>query len=433
MNKNIKTLQALCATSNYLERMDITFDSENCLILKVSPAVLKAHQVDYFYGDDCLLFAAMGDIHIHAREDVSQKNCYKEDFISTSQAAINGGVLHVADMPNNPIPPIDDSSYLNKLSLVEKSEVPILLYAGIGPETRALSFKVPYKAYMGPSIGDLFFKDNASLDRVLEHYRGEMVSFHCEDPEILEEHKHESTHECKRPVKAEVVATKTALALIEKYQLRGKLCHYSSGEGLELIKAAKKKGLSVTCEVTPQHLYYSLDELKALSHEDKTLFQMNPPIREKSDQERLLTAFKEGIIDYLATDHAPHDDQEKKRGTSGMPGLDTYGPFVTWLIVDQKIDPKIVAKAVSEKPGDFFNEFLGVMSKHSHVFQDYGLGLGHLKPGYSASFTILNLKSPLKIEKHNLKTKASWSPFLGVQFPGRVEALFLKGRFLSVN
>ena len=431
MNTKIKTLQALCATSDYVKRMDICFDTETCLITKISPATLLSHQVDYFYNDDCMLFAAMGDIHIHAREDVSQKNCYKEDFHSTSLAAINGGVLHVADMPNNPIPPIDDASYLKKLGLIERSEVPILLYAGIGPETRALSFKVPYKAYMGPSIGDLFFKDNASLDKVLDHYRGELVSFHCEDPEILDEYKHELTHECKRPVQAEVVATKTALALIEKYQLRGKLCHYSSGEGLELIKAAKQKGLSVTCEVTPQHLYFSLKELRELSQDQKTLFQMNPPIREKSDQERLLFAFKEGVIDYLATDHAPHDDDEKKRGTSGMPGLDTYGPFVTWLLVDQKIDPKVIAKAVSENPGDFFNEFLETLKVKSPSFKDYGLGMGHLKPGFSASFTILNLKKPLQIKKENLKTKTSWSPFLGVKFPGRVEALILKGRSLS--
>ena len=432
MTNKTKIIQALCATSSYVERMDITFDVETCLITNAEKASLEAHEVDYYFNDDCLLFAAMGDIHIHAREDVSQKNCYKEDFNSTSKAALNGGVLHVADMPNNPIAPIDDNSYMDKLALIQKSEVPILLYAGIGPETRALSFKVPYKAYMGPSVGDLFFKDNASLDKVLGHYRGEMVSFHCEDPEVLEGHKHEILHECKRPVHAEVIATKTALELIEKYQLRGKLCHYSSGEGLELIKSAKKRGLPVTCEVTPQHLYFSLDELNDFSQDEKLLFQMNPPIRGKSDQERLLKAFKEGVIDYLATDHAPHDNQEKKRGTSGMPGLDTYGPFVSWLLVEQKIDPKVVAKAVSENPGDFFNEFLFEMRERSAVFKEFGLGLGHLKIGYSASFTILNLKGETLVQKENLKTKAAWSPFLGVKFPGKVEALFLKGQLVSL-
>ena len=226
----------------------------------------------------------MGDIHIHAREDVSGKNTYKEDFHSTCCAALNGGVVHVADMPNNPIPPIDDESYLNKFILTKKVDVPILLYAGIGPSTRPLTFTVPYKAYMGPSIGELFFKDNQSLDDVLVHYKNQYVSFHCEDPEILEAHKGESTHATRRPVSAELMATDIALKLIEKYNLKGKLCHYSAGEGLKAIIAAKKRGVNVTCEVTPQHLYYSMEKLSKKSPLEQTFFQMNPPIRGESDR-----------------------------------------------------------------------------------------------------------------------------------------------------
>lgn len=426
----LKIIQANCATSTKTSRLDITFDESTGLITNVEAASRDRDKVDYYYGDDCLMFAGMGDIHIHAREDVSQKNIYKEDFKTTCCAAINGGVVHVADMPNNPIPPIDDESYLNKFKLTEKIDLPILLYAGIGPSTRPLSFTVPYKVYMGPSIGELFFKDNESLDHVLVHYKNQWVSFHCEDPIILENNKSRPTHETRRPVSAEIMATDTALELIEKYNLKGKLCHYSAGVGLKAIVRAKKKNVNVTCEVTPQHLYYSIEKLQKLPAREQTFFQMNPPIRHEEDRLALINAINEGYIDYLATDHAPHSQEEKEKGMSGLPGLDTYGPFVTWLLLDQKIDSKIVAKIVSEGPGDFFNQFLAGINSKSSLFVKWGKGFGHLAVGYSASFSILNLHRPVKIEVSNLKTKASWSPFLGVTFPGSVESVFLSGKKL---
>lgn len=426
----MKTLQARCATSEFVERLDIVFDEKNGKIYSVSFAQKTAEEVDYYYGDECLLFAGMGDIHIHAREDISGKNNYKEDFSSACCAAINGGLAHVADMPNNPIPPIDDQSYLQKLMLTKDLELPFLLYAGIGPETNPLSFTVPYKVYMGPSVGELFFKDNESLEVVLERYRGQFVSFHCEDPEILEESKGESSHETRRPVRAELMATSLALKLIKKYGLKGKLCHYSSGEGLKEIIKAKKAGVDVTCEVTPQHLYYSIEKIKKERPSELGFFQMNPPIRTEQDRFALLYALKEGIIDYLATDHAPHSREEKEKGTSGMPGLDTYGPFVTWLILDQGVDPRVIAKVCSEGPGRFFNQFLFGLNQQLERAGRFGKGFGFLKRGYNASFTILNLEKPSVITEEMIKSKAKWSPFLGETFPGSIEALFHSGKRL---
>lgn len=425
---NQKIIQAKCATSSFIKRLDIYFDESTGLITQVEEARLKKDEVDYYYDDDFLLFAGMGDIHIHAREDISGKNTYKEDFHSTCCAALNGGVVHVADMPNNPVAPVDDRTYLEKWDLAKKSDVPILMYAGIGPHTSPLSFKVPYKVYMGPSIGELYFKNNQELDVVLEKYKGQWVSFHCEDPEILEKSKEEKTHETRRPVSAEIMATDLALFLIEKYGLKGKLCHYSAGEGMAAIAAAKKRGVAVTCEVTPQHLYYSLEKLREKSPREQTFFQMNPPIRFESDRLSLLKGVLSGDIDYMATDHAPHSPEEKEKGMSGLPGLDTYGPFVTWLMLDQKVPAETIARIASEGPGDFFNEFLSSLNLKSQSFTKWGLGFGHLKPSFSASFTILNLKRPFTVTVESLKTKASWSPFLGVTFPGSVADVFLSGR-----
>ena len=126
----------------------------------------------------------MGDIHIHAREDITGRDCHKETFATAAAAALHGGVVHVADMPNNPAAPIDDASYAAKEQCVAERTYPSLsrsMPASV-PAPGRWPAQVPYKAYMGPSVGDLFFTSLDDLDRTLAHYRGRSVSFHCEDP-----------------------------------------------------------------------------------------------------------------------------------------------------------------------------------------------------------------------------------------------------------
>jgi dihydroorotase len=366
------------------------------------------------FGDSCLIFAGMGDIHIHAREDVTQKDTHKETFACASAAAIHGGVLHVADMPNNPAAPIDDVSYAAKEALVQKQNLPIhfTLYAGIGPGTKPLVRNVPYKAYMGPSVGDLFFSTLEELDQTLASYAGQAVSFHCEDPVLLEKHKGAPTHEQRRPAECELSATRFALAMIEKYRLMGKLCHYSVGEGLPLIRAGKAKGLRVTAEVTPHHVFYDTAQITPANRQ---WMQMNPPLRGPADRAAMLEALRDGTADYLATDHAPHTLAEKERGVSGQPHLDTYGPFVTWLLVEQGFTPERVAAICSARPGDFVNPYT-----HDKW--------GRLLPGYVGSLTVLDLKTPTTVRREDLKTKCGWSPFEGVTFPGSVAAVFVRGQ-----
>ncbi len=359
----------------------------------------------------------MGDIHIHARDDVSEQQIYKEDFRTAAAAAVHGGVVHVADMPNNPAAPIDDESYRGKQRHLASRNVPIqiTLYAGIGPGTRPLSFPVPYKAYMGHSVGDLFFTSLQQIDETLAHYRGCNVSFHCEDPELLDAHANASTHEQRRPPECEVSATRFALAMIEKHNLRGKLCHYSVGEGLPLIRAARERGLSVTCEVTPHHLYFDETDITPAN---RGWMQMNPPLRSVSDRKAMLEALREGTLDYLATDHAPHTREENEQGISGQPHLDTFAPFATWLILAQNFTPERVAAVCSENPGRFVNPYTAPKK------------FGRIEPGYVASFTVLNLVQPTTVRREDLKTKCGWSPFEGVTFPGSVEALWIDGRLV---
>jgi dihydroorotase len=395
----------------------IEIDTKTGLIVSVGATTGRS---DLDLGD-AIIFPGFGDIHIHARDDVSQSQVYKEDFATVSAASIHGGVTHVADMPNNAVAPVDDARYADKEKLTAKSAVRVTLYAGIGPETKPLTRHVPYKAFMGPSVGDLFFASQEQLEGVIADYRGCNVSFHCEDPAILRESKDEPTHEQRRPARAEITATEFALYLIERYELVGKLCHYSTKDGLAKIAAAKARGVRVTAEATPHHLFFD-DSM--LTDENRLWLQMNPPLRGREDRLALIEALRSGLVDYIATDHAPHTLTEKLEGVSGVPHLDTYGAFATWLMVEHGFTPQDIARVCAFNPGRFVKEFLP---------QSFGKGYGVVEPGYVGSLTILRQNSPLLIERKDQKTKCGWSPFEGYTMPGRVLYTVLQGKVHSVG
>jgi dihydroorotase len=387
---------------------------EDGIIVAVGTGLGKA---DHVFPESCLIFAGMGDVHIHAREDISGRDKHKETFATAAAAALHGGVVHVADMPNNPVAPVDDPSYAAKEALLLGQALPVVftLYAGVGPGTRPLERQVPYKAYMGPSVGDLFFSSLEELDRTLAHYTGRAVSFHCEDPVLLERHRGAATHESRRPPECEISATRFALQMIDKHRLSGKLCHYSVGEGLPLIRAAKARGLDVTAEVTPHHVFFDTAQI---TPRNRQALQMNPPLRAPADRAAMLEALRDGTADYLATDHAPHTTAEKTTGASGVPHLDTFGPFVTWLLVEKGFSPERVAAVCSANPGVFVTPY----RKEK---------LGRLQPGYIGSLTVLDLSKPTTVRREDLKTKCGWSPFEGTTFPGSVAAVFVRGVLLK--
>jgi dihydroorotase len=366
-----------------------------------------------------MIFPGFGDLHIHAREDVSGSQAYKEDFATISAASIHGGVTHVADMPNNPVAPVDDARYAEKERLTEKSAVHVTLYAGIGPGTHPLTRHVPYKAFMGPSVGDLFFASQEELEAVISRYRGKNVSFHCEDPAILRESAGAATHEQRRPARAEITATEFALYLIERYELVGKLCHYSTKDGLMKIVAAKARGVRVTAEATPHHLFFD-DTM--LTDKNRLLLQMNPPLRGREDRLALIEALRMGHVDYIATDHAPHTLEEKMEGMSGVPHLDTYGAFATWLMAEHSFTPMDIARVCAYNPGRFVKEFLP---------QNFGKGFGLIEPGFAGSLTVVDPKSPWVVRREEMKTKCGWSPFEGYTLPGRVTHTVVQGKVYS--
>lgn len=411
MSKNIFVIEGIIVNTKEHKRSRIEIDQETGLITKVG----EPNGVADVILKNELIFPGFVDLHVHARECVDHSQDYKENFETASGAAIAGGVVAFMEMPNNPTPPIDDESYENKKELTKKSAIEVVLYAGIGENTKPLREFVPYKVFMGPSVGTLFFHSLVDLEKILAQYHGCCVSFHCEDPKILEENKNKLTHNKRRPKEAEISAIDFALLMIEKYNLFGKICHSSTKEGIEKIKNAKIRKMKVVVEVSPHHLYF--DE-EMLTEKNQNWMQMNPPLRTTADRNYLIEALREGTIDFIATDHAPHTKEEKMKGTSGTPQLDTYGLFATWLIGKHNFTPEDIARVCSYNPGNFFNQF----SKNQY---------GKIEKDYIGSLTIIDPNKPTKITEKILKTKCGWSPFEGMVFPGSVIATIIKGKILK--
>jgi dihydroorotase len=152
-----------------------------------------------------------------------------------------------------------------------------------------------------------------------------------------------------------------------------------------------------------------------ISNDNRKRLQVNPPIRSAEDREAMIKGLRQGDIDFLATDHAPHTKEEKEQGVSGIPHLDTYGLFVSWLMREQNFTPQEIVRACSFNPGNFVNNF----SKIKY---------GKIAKGFAGSLTVLDSDHPTKVEAKNLKTKCAWSPFERVTFPGKIIYTIIKGK-----
>ena len=156
-----------------------------------------------------------------------------------------------------------------------------------------------------------------------------------------------------------------------------------------------------------------------LNDSNRMALQMNPPLRGREDRLALIEALRSGLIDYIATDHAPHTLEEKAVGASGVPLLDTYGAFATWLMGDHRFTPEQIARVCAYNPGLFVREFLA---------PGLGEGFGSIAPGFVGSLSILDPASPYTVHRDTLRTRCGWSPFEGFIFPGSVRYTVLRGK-----
>ena len=288
-----------------------------------------------------VVFPGFCDVHVHFREPGFS---YKETISSGSMAAAKGGYTSVCTMPNlSPVP--DSVENLEKqLELIkENAKIKVIPYGAI-----TVGEKGEIHSDMEGMAKDVIgFSDDGrgvQSDEMMEEAMlrakklGKIIAAHCEvndllfggyihDGEYAKEHGHKGI--CSE---SEYKQIERDLELVRKTGCRYHVCHISAKESVELIRQAKKEGLDVSCETGPHYLVMDDSDLK-----EEGRFKMNPPLRSKADKEALIEGIKDGTIDMIATDHAPHSAEEKGKGLAGsafgIVGLETaFSVMYTHLV-----------------------------------------------------------------------------------------------------
>ena len=345
------------------------------------------------------------DPQVHFRDPGME---WKEDLESGSRAAAAGGVTGFLDMPNTSPPTVTaELMAAKKARTAAVSLVNYNFFMGATVDNVEETLKAPnvcgIKIFMGASTGTLLVDRREDLDRIFSQGR-RLIAVHAEDEALIQENKARfagSTrvldHASIRSPEVALKATRTAVELSRKYNRRLHILHLTTAEEVDYL-AKEKAGLPVTVEVCPQHfLLHAPEAYDRLG----TYAQMNPPIRERRHGEALWKALKSGLIDCIATDHAPHTREEKDKGyphaPSGMPGVETSLPLMLNRVNQGLCSLEDVVRWMCENPARL-----------------YGLkGKGRIEAGYDADLVLVDMAREKTIENGKLQTKVNWSPYDG--------------------
>ena len=314
-------------------------------------------------ADNLLITPSFVDIHVHFREPGYS---YKETIRTGSLAAARGGYGVVCAMPNlNPVPDSLETLAQEQEIIDRDAMIDILPYCSITKGRKGLEL-VDFHALKDRCVA---FSDDGSGVQSEEMMRKAMeaaaredviLAAHCEDNALLRggyihEGRYAAAHGHKGICsESEWGQIARDLKLAEETGCRYHVCHISTRESVELIRAAKARGVRVTCETGPHYLTLSEDDLQ-----EDGRFKMNPPLRSADDREALIEGLADGTIDAIATDHAPHSVEEKSRGLAGsamgIVGLETAFPVLyTKLVLAGRITLERLLEAMSEAPRRIF-------------------------------------------------------------------------------
>jgi len=285
---------------------------------------------------------------------------------------------------------------------------------------------VGFKLFMAHQVGGLNINDDEALQEAFMEV-GELgvpIAVHAEDKALLitneERLKRANRHDTAAFLKAhseavELKAVERMLKINVQTSARLHFCHMTTKEGLEAVIAAKKSGMNVTCEVTPQHLLLSNIDFEHYG----LMLTMMPPLRGKSHIEALWKGIVDGWIDVLGSDHAPHALSEKSAGSVwdvkvGVPGLETTLPLMLTMVRKNRISLAYVVQLLSEKPAEIFN------------LRDRG----RLEQGRKADLLVVDFNWKFRIDASKFHSKAKYSPFDGWEVQGRPLKTFVNGSLI---
>ncbi|KYC43444.1 dihydroorotase [Scytonema hofmannii PCC 7110] len=377
-------------------------------IVEVAPEITKATPTTEIDAEGLTLLPGVIDPQVHFREPGLE---YKEDLFTASCACAKGGVTSFLEMPNTRPPTISQYALDDKLQRAsQKSLVNYGFFIGATADNLPdilLAKPTPgIKIFMGSMHGSLLVDQDAALEAIFA--KGDrLIAVHAEDQARIQQRRAEfagihdpAVHSQIQDNQAALLATQQALRLSKKYQRRLHILHMSTAEEAELLRQDKPSW--VTAEVTPQHLLLNTDAYAKIG----TRAQMNPPLRSPHDNEVLWEALRDGTIDFIATDHAPHTLEEKSqeypKTPSGMPGVETSLPLMLTAAMDGKCTVAQVANWMSQA-----------------VAKAYSIpNKGAIAPGYDADLVLVDLNTYHPVRPEELLTKCRWSPFEGWNLTG---------------
>jgi dihydroorotase len=361
------------------------------------------------------------DLHVHLREPGQE---YKEDIETGTRAAAAGGFTTICCMPNTR--PVNDQRTVTELIVRRAREVGVVRVRPIGAITAGLEGKALADIGDMKEGGIVAISDDGRpvmnaglLRRALEYARtfDLPVVQHAEDLDLAEGGAMNEGAVATRigikgqPVCAESAMVARDLEIVEWTGARYHVAHASTARTVALVRDAKRRGLPVTCEVTPHHLALT-DE--ACAHYD-TRAKVMPPLRTPADQEALLEGLGDGTIDCIATDHAPHSPVEKdvefECAAPGMLGLETALPIILDFVRMGSLDERRAIAALTGAPARAF-----------------GLPGGTLAVGAVADVCVIDPERPVTITAEELASKSKNTPLLGQTLAGRAVLTLVEGR-----
>ena len=362
-------------------------------------------------GTGLHLLPGVIDPHVHFRDP---GNPEKEDLESGSRAAAAGGITSFLDMPNT------SPNATNRLALEEKiaaASKKAVTHHGffIGATTNNVSDLQSVqgmdgicgiKIFMGSSTGNLLVHEQKHLENIFANTGG-IIATHAEDEIRLQsriaEFKHRTdiaAHAECRDIECALIATKRATALAKDHSHRLHIVHLTSGKEADWLSS--KKGDLITTEVCTQHLTFDQDDVEKLG----VRALMNPPIRYTEDKEKLWSRLKDGTIDCIVTDHAPHTLEAKSVGfpkaPAGMPGVETSLPRMLTHAKDGKCSISDIVKWMCAGPAKVY----AIKNK------------GSLIEGFDGDLTLVDLENHRIIQDSDTWTRVGWTPYDGMELTG---------------
>ncbi|ODG98082.1 dihydroorotase [Nostoc sp. KVJ20] len=389
-------------------------------IVEVAPEISEIPLATEVDAEGLTLLPGVIDPQVHFREPGLE---YKEDLFTASCACAKGGVTSFLEMPNTRPLTTTQQALDDKLERAsQKCLVNYGFFIGATPENLPdllLAKPTPgIKIFMGSMHGQLLVDGETALSAIFA--KGDrLIAVHAEDQARINQRRQEfanihdpAVHSQIQDNQAALLATQLALKLSQKYQRRLHILHMSTAEEADLLRQEKPSW--VTAEVTPQHLLLNTSAYQEIG----TLAQMNPPLRSPHDNEVLWQALRDGVIDFIATDHAPHTLEEKAQEypntPSGMPGVETSLALMLTAAMEGKCT---VAQVVNW------------MSKNVAVA--YGIpNKGAIAPGYDADLVLVDLNTYRPVRREELLTKCRWSPFEGWNLTGWAKTTIVGGEIV---